>query len=47
MELERLAGPQKIYAENDYLRNHIAALREENSIMRAKLDMVHLIFGRK
>lgn len=47
MELERLAGPQKMYAENDYLRNHIAALEEESSIMRAKLDMVYLIFGCK
>ena len=47
MELERLADPQKLYAETDYLRNRIGGLEEENSIMRAKLDMVYLIFGRK
>lgn len=47
MEIERLAGPQKIYAENDYLRNQISALDGESRVMRAQLDIVYLIFGHK
>lgn len=47
MELERLADPQKIFAENDCLHNHCSALEEELRIVRAQLEMVYLIFGGK
>ena len=43
--LTQLEGVRKIYEENDYLHNVQRAQEQELCVLRAKLEMVHLIFG--
>lgn len=47
-ECDRLLRERdKLMAENDYLRTEMKSMESECYRMRAQLDMVYLIFGRR
>ena len=47
-ECDRLLRERdKLMAENDYLRTELKSMESESYRMRAQLDIVYLIFGRR